>query len=209
MQRDDHKCDVFKSAKRMVKSNQDVVGEQCIRYGDDVLSVSDDNKKIDWKSYEKLLNAEFAWDRIVAWDSLTQSLHVTNCPGHIQLVVYFVWKTCSEIQSVRWMLLETVQAAGGGDYLERRNYTGPKLTDQILKKAERIIKKLIQWQVKNDEMQFAFMLRYRVILRKKRRILYFVLADLQKAFDWAPRDILWWALRKLGAEEVLVKIVHV
>ena len=47
MQRDDHKCDVFKSAKRMVKSNQDVVGEQCIRYGDDVLSVSDDNKKID------------------------------------------------------------------------------------------------------------------------------------------------------------------
>ena len=42
------------------------------------------------------------------------------------------------------MLLETVQAAGGGDYLERRNYTGPKLTDQILKKAERIIEKLIQ-----------------------------------------------------------------
>ena len=78
------------------------------------------------------------------WDSLTQSLLVINGPRHIQLVVYFVWKTCTEIQSVRLMLLGTVQAAGGGDYLERRNYTGPKLTDQILKKAERIIEKLIQ-----------------------------------------------------------------
>ena len=144
MQRDDQKCDVFKSAKRIVKTNQDVIGEQYIRYGDGVLSLSDDSKKIDWKSYEKLLNAEFAWDRIVVWDSLTQSLLVINGPRHIQLVVYFVWKTCTEIQSVRWMLLGTVQAAGGGDYLERRNYTGPKLTDQILKKAERIIEKLIQ-----------------------------------------------------------------
>ena len=56
----------------MVKINQDVIGEQSIRCGDGVLSVSNDDKKIDWKSYEKLLNAEFAWDRIVAWDSLTE-----------------------------------------------------------------------------------------------------------------------------------------
>ena len=47
MQRDDQKCDVFKSAKRIVKTNQDVIGEQYIRYGDGVLSLSDDSQKID------------------------------------------------------------------------------------------------------------------------------------------------------------------
>ena len=35
---------------------------------------------------------------------------------------------------------KTVQAAGGGDYLERRNYTGPKLTDHILKKLRELLR---------------------------------------------------------------------
>ena len=29
LQRDDQKCDVFKIVKRMVKTNQDIIGEQC------------------------------------------------------------------------------------------------------------------------------------------------------------------------------------
>ena len=63
MGRDDQKCDVLKIAKRMVKTNQDTVGEQCIRNDDGVMAVSQ-SKKIAWKKYhEKLLNAGFAWDR--------------------------------------------------------------------------------------------------------------------------------------------------
>ena len=31
---------------------------------------------------------------------------------------------------------------------------------------------------------------------------------MEKAFDRVPRDIVWWALRKLGASEWLVKIVQ-
>ena len=46
---------------------------------------------------------------------------------------------------------ETVQAPGGGAYSKRKNYMGPKLTDQILKKAERIAEKLIGQQVENDD----------------------------------------------------------
>ena len=38
------KCDVFKIAKRMVKTNQDVIGKQCIRNNDGVLSVNDKDK---------------------------------------------------------------------------------------------------------------------------------------------------------------------
>ena len=41
MQRDDQKYDVFKIAKRMVKTNRDIIGEQCIRSDDGVLAVSD------------------------------------------------------------------------------------------------------------------------------------------------------------------------
>ena len=36
-------------------------------------------------------------------------------------------------------------------------YRGVKLTDQILKIAERTIEKLIRQQVDTDEMQFGFM----------------------------------------------------
>ena len=56
----DQKYDVFKIAKRMLKNNQDNIGEQCIRNDDDVLAISDEDKKIALKSYHgKLLNTEF------------------------------------------------------------------------------------------------------------------------------------------------------
>ena len=38
--------------------------------------------------------------------------------------------------------------------------------------------------------------------------LHFAFVDLEKAFDRVPRDAVCWNLRKLGAEEWLVKIVQ-
>jgi hypothetical protein len=32
--------------------------------------------------------------------------------------------------------------------------------------------------------------------------------DLEKAFDRVPREVVWWALRKLGVEEWLVKVIQ-
>ena len=47
---------------RMVKSNQDIIGEQYMRNDDDSLVVTDKAKKIVWSSnHEKLWTAEFAW----------------------------------------------------------------------------------------------------------------------------------------------------
>ena len=59
---DDQKYVVLSIAKRMVKLNQDIIGQQCIRNDHDVLAVSDEDKKRAWKSYhgKKLLNVEFA-----------------------------------------------------------------------------------------------------------------------------------------------------
>ena len=36
----------------------------------------------------------------------------------------------------------------------------------------------------------------------------FAFVDFQKAFDRVPRDVVWWALRKIAIEEWLVKIVQ-
>ena len=46
----------------MVKSNQDIIGEQCIKDDYDALTVNDEDKKVNWKSYKKLFGtAFFAW----------------------------------------------------------------------------------------------------------------------------------------------------
>ena len=45
----------------MVKTNQDIIDDQCIMNDDGVLVVSDEDKKIAWKSYrQRVLNREFA-----------------------------------------------------------------------------------------------------------------------------------------------------
>ena len=109
---------------------------------------------------------------------------------------------------------------GKGNSLERGNYRGLKLTDQILKIAEKNIEKLIRQQVDIGEMQFGFKPEYRTtnvifILTQlqekyeaKRKNLYFVFVDLEKAFDRMSRDVVWWASRKQGVEERLVKIIQ-
>ena len=37
--------------------------------------------------------------------------------------------------------------------------------------------------------------------------LYFAFIDLEKAFDRVPREVIWWAMRKLGLEEWIINIV--
>ena len=38
--------------------------------------------------------------------------------------------------------------------------------------------------------------------------LYMAFVDLEKAFDRVPRKVIWWALRKLGVEEWIVRLVQ-
>ena len=109
---------------------------------------------------------------------------------------------------------------GKGDALERGNYRGLKLLEQVMKILERIVDKLIREQVHINDMQFGFMkgrgttdaifiarqLQEKYIAKKKK--LYFAFVDLEKAFDRVPRDVVWWAMRKLGVEEWLVKVVQ-
>ena len=109
---------------------------------------------------------------------------------------------------------------GKGDALERGNYRGLKLTEQVMKILERIVDGLIRQLVPIDDSQFGFVpgrgttdaifvvrqLQGKYLAANKR--LYMAFVDLEKAFDRVPRKVIWWALRKLGVEEWIVWLVQ-
>ena len=72
-----------------------------------------------------------------------------------------------------------------------------------------------------DDIQFGFMpergttdaiLILRQIQEKyigKNRNLYLTFVGLEKAFDRVPRKVIWWALRKVGMPEWIVRVVQI
>ena len=82
-----------------------------------------------------------------------------------------------------------------------------------------MLEKRIRCQVSIDNMQFGFMPGKRTtdaifIMRQvqekhqaKKKKLYYAFVDLEKAFDRVPREVLKWALRKLGVDEWLMRTV--
>ena len=107
-----------------------------------------------------------------------------------------------------------------GDALNRGNYRGLKLIEQVMKVLERVVEGLIRQRVKIDEMQCGFMsgrgttdaiFIVRQLQEKHlaaNKPLYMAFVDLEKAFDRVPRDVIWWAMRKLGIDEWLVRLVQ-
>ena len=109
---------------------------------------------------------------------------------------------------------------GKADALERGNYRGLKLTEQVMKVLERIVDGLIRQLVSIDDSQFGFVpgrgtadaiFVVRQLLEKHlaaNKRLYMAFVDLEKAFDRVPQNVIWWALRKLGVEEWIVRLVQ-
>ena len=109
---------------------------------------------------------------------------------------------------------------GKGTPTERGNYRGLKLIEHSLKVLERIIEVLIRDIVDIDAMQFGFrpgkgttdaIFILRQLQEKylaKSKVLYFAFVDLEKAFDRVPRKVIWWALRTVGVEEWIVKVIQ-
>ena len=85
---------------------------------------------------------------------------------------------------------------------------------------EWIVDGLIRQVVSIDDSQFGFVpgrgttdaifvvrqLQEKYLAVNKR--LYMAFVDLEKAFDSVPRKVIWWALRKLGVEEWIVRLVQ-
>ena len=106
-----------------------------------------------------------------------------------------------------------------GEAVERGNYRGLKLLEHTMKVFERVIETKIREKVKIDDMQFGFMpgkgttdaifiaRQLQEKFLEKNKELFFAFIDLEKAFDRVPREVVKWAMRKLGVEEWLVRIV--
>ena len=109
---------------------------------------------------------------------------------------------------------------GKGDALLRGNYRGLKLLGQVMKVMEHILAAIIRTQVDIDAMQFGFMpgrgttdaiFIFRQVHEKylgKHKDLYLAFVDLEKTFDRVPRKVLWWALRKVGVDEWLIRTIQ-
>jgi len=108
---------------------------------------------------------------------------------------------------------------GKGDTMECGSYRGIKLLEHAVKVVERIFEHRIWQQVEIDHMQFGFMKgkgttdaifmarQMQENFRIKGKKLYFGSVDLEKAFDRVPKEVISWAMRKLGVEEWLVSAV--
>jgi len=108
---------------------------------------------------------------------------------------------------------------GKGDPMECGCYSGIKLLEHAMKVVERIFEHRIRQQIEVHDMQFGFMkgkgttdaiftvTQMQKNSRVKGKKLYFGFVDLEKTFDRVPREVIRWAMRKLGVEEWLVSAV--
>ena len=219
---------IFKFAKQMDKTNQDVVGEKCVRNDAGELSLSDEEKMKAWvEHYARLLNVEFEWES----DLLPGFAPVEGPPPVTKEIIRKALRKmkCGKAAGPSGIIAEMLKAAGEvgiellteltevvfcngviptdwqesfilnlykgkGDALERGNYHGLKLTDQVMKLLERVLVSFIQEMVDIDAMQFGFVpgrgttdaifiihqLQEKFMAANKP--LYFAFVDLEKAF---------------------------
>ena len=108
---------------------------------------------------------------------------------------------------------------GKGDPHVCVSYRTIKLLKQLMKVFERMLEKRIRCWVPIDNMQFGFMpgkgttdaiFIMRQVQEKhqaKKNMLYYTFVDQEKSFDRVPREVVRWALGKLGVDEWLIHTV--
>ena len=119
-----------------------------------------------------------------------------------------------------WKLSSLVPVyKGKGDPMQCGSYRAIKLLEHGMKIMERVPEKRLRKQINIDNMQCGFMpgkgtvdgifvVRQMAEKHKEKAVkLYYAFVDLEKAFDRVPREVVRWALRKLGVEEWLVSSV--
>ena len=246
---------IFRIAKQMDRSNQDVVGEKCVRNDIGELSLSDEDKMNAWvEHYARLLNVEFEWPS----ESLPVVAPIAGPPPSVSVeliqkairkmkegkaagpsgIIAEMVKNAGEegVEKVKQLVDKIVSSGvipkdwedshiinlykGKGVAVDRGNYRGLKLTDQVLKLLECVMGSYIREMVNIDDMQFAYtqgrgttdaIFTVRQMQEKHiaaQKPLYFAFVDLEKAFDRVPRKVLWWALRSLGVDEWAVRVIQ-
>ena len=105
---------------------------------------------------------------------------------------------------------------GKGDVLMVDKHRGVRLLEQYTKVYEKTLEKRFIDVVKIDEIQFRFqsgkstadaifiLRQLQEIIGAKKKKLFLVFVDLEKAFDRVPREAIRWALRCQKVPEHLI-----
>ena len=124
---------------------------------------------------------------------------------------------------------KSIQFKEKGEATDCGNYRGLKLLEHVMKVLERVLESLVCSKVDIKNMQFGCMpgrsmrntdvvqytdaiyilrqMQEKHLVRKKK--IYFAFVDLENIFDRVPLSILWWAMRKFGIDEWVVRLVNV
>jgi hypothetical protein len=106
-----------------------------------------------------------------------------------------------------------------GDAQDCGNYRAIKLLSHTFKIWERIIEARIRQETSIADNQFGFMpgrgtmdaiFSLRILVekfREKRRPIFAVFIDLEKAYDRVPRDVIWWALQRKNVPCSYVRLI--
>ena len=90
-----------------------------------------------------------------------------------------------------------------GKTLDCGNYCGLKFKDQVMKLLEQVLDSPIYQMVNIDEMQFAF-----VPGRVTTESIFIVIQLQEKYIDYVPRKVQWWAMRSLGVDEWVIRVIQ-
>ena len=183
--------EIFHIAKQMDKTNQDVVGEKCVKNDAGELSLSDEQKMKSWVDYYNiLLKVEFEWtsdtpDNVAPTsgtpppvtmaliNEVIKKMKFHKAAGPSGIVVDMLAASYEKGVDLLTRLTECVFSngviptdwqesfilnlyKGKGDALERGNYRGLKLTDQVMKLVEHVLEIQIRQMININEMQFGF-----------------------------------------------------
>ena len=108
---------------------------------------------------------------------------------------------------------------GKGDSMDCSKYRGIRLLEHGMKVYESVLEKRLREYVKIDNYQFGFcpgrsttgaIFTIRQLQEKynqKKKKLYHIFVDLEKAFDRVPREIIEWALRRKEIPERMVRAI--
>ena len=119
-----------------------------------------------------------------------------------------------------WMLIFLVSIfKEKGDSLNPNSYRGIKLLEHAFELYEKVLDGCLLEVVDIDKMQYGFVpgrgtANALVVLRRpikkfrtKNKKFFFIFVHLGKAFDWVPRKVICFVLRRKGVPEYLINMI--
>ena len=152
------------------------------------MSMSEDSKQKAWlEHYQRHFNVEFDWDP----DRLSST--TSGRPAHPN---HYWYGQEGYLTDEGWQSTGPIRHSGGDD----------TIVDGLIRQLVSIGDSQFSFVPRSGTTDAIFVVRQ---LQEKYLVANMAFVDLEKAFGRVPRKVIWWALRKLGVKECIVRLVQV